>query len=86
MKIIKCGTKVHILTDQVNFSLIMSFTLICSKIANLPDLAALDVVETRYKGPFVLQMHNARISIIKHTCDTISSENDYILHNDFFHL
>lgn len=64
----------------------MSFTFIHFNIANLPCLAALDVVETHYKGPFFLQMHNAAISIIKYTCDIISSENDYILRKDFFSI
>ena len=86
MNIIKRGTKDHILTDQAIFSLIMSFTFIHFNIANLPCLAALDVVETHYKGTFVLQIRNATISIIKYICDTISSENDYILRKDFFHL
>lgn len=86
MSIIKCGTKDHILTVQVIFSLIMSFTFAHFNIANLPCLAALDVVETHYKGPFVLQMRNATISIIKYACDIISSENDYILCKDYFHV
>lgn len=63
----------------------MPFTFIHSNIANLPCLAALHAVETRYKESFVLQMCNATISIIKHICARIPSEN-YILHKDFSHL
>lgn len=64
----------------------MPCTFIHSNIANLPCLAALDVVETRYKESFVPQLCNATISIMKHTCDRIPSENYCTLHTDFFHL
>lgn len=55
----------------------MPCTFIHSNIANLPWLAALDVIETHYKESFVLQMSNATMWIIKHTCDRITSEIVY---------
>lgn len=55
----------------------MPCTFIHSNIANLPWLAVLDVIETHYKETFVLQMSNATMWIIKHTCDRITSEIVY---------
>lgn len=56
----------------------MHSTFIHTNIAKLLCLAAVDVVETCCKESFVLQMWNATISLIKHTCDRIS-KNYYTL-------